>query len=114
MILFSFWHSIARRELRKTALGLLRILGLTVSEFAEQYPGEKLSVVTVFEVLEHQAGPAEFLERVKSGLRPRGYIAWSVPHCKRRQRAVQFLGPMKNRTCLPVAIVAQCYVRLRG
>jgi hypothetical protein len=42
------------------ALGLLRILGLTISEFAEQYP-----------------------EQVKSCLRPRGYIAWGVPNRER-------------------------------
>jgi hypothetical protein len=48
VILASFWDSIARRELQKTALGLLRILGLTISEFAEQYPDEKLRVATFF------------------------------------------------------------------
>jgi 2-polyprenyl-3-methyl-5-hydroxy-6-metoxy-1,4-benzoquinol methylase len=57
---------------------LLRILGLTISEFAEQYPDDKFGVVTFFEVLEHQAAPAEFVEQVKSCLRPRGYIALSV------------------------------------
>jgi hypothetical protein len=36
---------------------LLRILELTISEFAEQYP-----------------------EQVKSCLLPRGYLAWSVPN----------------------------------
>jgi hypothetical protein len=79
VILFSFWHSIARRELQKTALGLLRILGLTISEFAEQYPDEKLRVVTFFEVLEPQAAPVEFWEQVKTCQRPRGSIARSVP-----------------------------------
>src|SRR4029077_3126729 len=75
VILASFWHSIAHRELQKTALGLLRILGLTISEFAEQHPDERLRVVTFFEGRKHQADPAEFLEQVKSCRRPRGSIA---------------------------------------
>jgi len=61
-------------------LGLPRVLGLTVSEFSEKYPGEKFDVVTFFEVLEHQAAPVDFVEKVKSCLRPRGYIALSVPN----------------------------------
>jgi 2-polyprenyl-3-methyl-5-hydroxy-6-metoxy-1,4-benzoquinol methylase len=57
---------------------LPRILGLTVSEFAEQYPHDKFGVVTFLEVLGHQTAPAEFVEQVKSCLRPRGYMALSV------------------------------------
>jgi SAM-dependent methyltransferase len=67
----------------KEKLGLPRVLGLTVSEFAEKYPGEQFDVVTFFEVLEHQAAPVEFLQKVKSCLRPRGYIALSVPNRER-------------------------------
>jgi SAM-dependent methyltransferase len=64
----------------KEHLGLPRVLGLTISEFAEQYPEEKFDVVTFFEVLEHQAAPVEFLKKVKTCLRPRGYVALSVPN----------------------------------
>jgi len=64
-------------------LGLSRVLGLTVSEFADKYPGEQFDVVTFFEVLEHQAWPVEFLQKVKSCVRPRGYIALSVPNRER-------------------------------
>ena len=67
----------------KERLGLPRILGLTISEFAEKYPGEKFDVVTFFEVLEHQAAPVEFLEKVKACLRPGAYIALSVPNRER-------------------------------
>jgi SAM-dependent methyltransferase len=67
----------------KERLGLPRVLGLTISEFAEEHPHEKFDVVTFFEVLEHQAEPAEFLENVKSLLRPQGYIALSVPNRER-------------------------------
>jgi SAM-dependent methyltransferase len=67
----------------KEKLGLPRVLGLTISEFAEKYPSEKFEVVTFFEVLEHQAAPTEFVQKVKSCLRPHGYIALSVPNRER-------------------------------
>jgi SAM-dependent methyltransferase len=67
----------------KDQLGLPRVLGLTISEFAERYPDDKFDVVTFFEVLEHQAAPAEFVEKVKTCLRPGGYIALSVPNRER-------------------------------
>jgi SAM-dependent methyltransferase len=72
----------------KEELGLPRVLGLAISDFAERNPDEKFDVVTFFEVLEHQAAPAEFVEKVKSCLRPRGYIALSVPN-----RARWLTGP---------------------
>src|SRR5208282_1866310 len=190
----------------KEQLGLPRVRGLTIAEFAEKYPGEQFDVVTFFEVLEHQAAPVEFLEKVKSRVRPRGYIALSVPNRERwltgpdvldyppnhflrwnagslrsllgaqgfeilsvkeqpagiehtaqminmslrtgltgkamgtaatsfrdvmqmapqeaaaalharptaRQRAVQFLGRLKSAACLPLAVAAYPYVRVRG
>ncbi len=67
----------------KDKLGLPRVFGLTISEFAEKYAGEKFDVVTFFEVLEHQAAPVEFVEQVKSCLRPGGFIALSVPNRER-------------------------------
>src|ERR1700692_553808 len=67
----------------KDQLSLPRVLGLTISEFAERYPDDKFDVVTFFEVLEHQAAPAEFVEKVKTCLRPGGYIALSVPNRER-------------------------------
>jgi SAM-dependent methyltransferase len=67
----------------KEEIGLPRVLGLTISEFAKQRTDEKFDVVTLFEVLEHQAAPTEFLSNVKSCLRPRGYIALSVPNRER-------------------------------
>ena len=193
-------------QFAKEKLGLPRVLGLTVSEFADKYPGEQFDVVTFFEVLEHQASPVEFLQKVKSCVRPRGYIALSVPNRERwltgpdvldyppnhflrwnarslrsllsaqgfeilsvkeqpagivhaaqminmslrtglsgramgmvaasfrdvmqmapkeaaaalhaaatpRQRAVQFLGRMKYMACLPIAVAAYPYLRMRG
>jgi SAM-dependent methyltransferase len=67
----------------KERVGLLRVFPLTISEFVERYPDKKFEVVTVFEVLEHQAAPVEFVQKVKSCLRPRGFIALSVPNRER-------------------------------
>lgn len=70
-------------QFAKEKLGLPKVLGLTISEFAGKYPSEKFDVVTFFEVLEHQANPLEFLHGVKACLRSRGYIALSVPNRER-------------------------------
>jgi 2-polyprenyl-3-methyl-5-hydroxy-6-metoxy-1,4-benzoquinol methylase len=64
-------------------LGLEHVLPLTIGEFAEKRAGEKFDVVTFFEVLEHQTEPAEFLRNVKACLKPRGWIALSVPNRER-------------------------------
>jgi SAM-dependent methyltransferase len=64
-------------------LGLQRVLPLTISEFAEQHLEERFDVVTFFEVLEHQAAPVEFLQKVKACVRPGGVIALSVPNRER-------------------------------
>ncbi len=193
-------------QFAKNQLGLPRVLGLTISEFAGKYPVGKFDVVTFFEVLEHQAAPLDFLQNVKACLRSRGYIALSVPNRDRwltgpdvldyppnhflrwnpeslrnllsahgfetlsvkeqpagightaqmfnmalrtglsqkaagnasasfrdvmqmtpeeasaalhaaptvRQRAMQFLGRAKSLACLPLAVAAYPYVRLRG
>jgi SAM-dependent methyltransferase len=67
----------------KEQLGLSRVLGLTIAEFVEKHSDKKFDIVTFFEVLEHQAGPVEFVQKVKSCLRSRGYIALSVPNRER-------------------------------
>jgi 2-polyprenyl-3-methyl-5-hydroxy-6-metoxy-1,4-benzoquinol methylase len=74
-------HNAAR--FAKERLDLQRVLPLTISEFAEQHPEERFDVVTFFEVLEHQAAPMEFLQRVKMCVRPGGVIALSVPNRER-------------------------------
>jgi 2-polyprenyl-3-methyl-5-hydroxy-6-metoxy-1,4-benzoquinol methylase len=56
---------------------------LTISEFAEQHAEERFDVVTFFEVLEHQAAPMEFLQRIRACVRPGGAIALSVPNRER-------------------------------
>jgi SAM-dependent methyltransferase len=64
-------------------LVLPRILPLTVAEFSERHPEERFDVVTFFEVLEHQAAPVEFLQKVRACVRPGGVIALSVPNRER-------------------------------
>jgi SAM-dependent methyltransferase len=61
----------------------LPVFPLSVSEFARRYAGKKFDVISFFEVLEHQAAPEEFIKSVCSCLRPRGYIALSVPNRER-------------------------------
>jgi 2-polyprenyl-3-methyl-5-hydroxy-6-metoxy-1,4-benzoquinol methylase len=67
----------------KERLGLQNILPLTISEFVEQHAGERFDVVTFFEVLEHQAAPMEFLQKVRACVRSGGMIALSVPNRER-------------------------------
>jgi SAM-dependent methyltransferase len=64
-------------------VGLPNIFSLGILEFVQRYPGKTFDVVTFFEVLEHQAAPAAFLEAVRSCVRSRGYIALSVPNRER-------------------------------
>src|SRR5262249_37736284 len=67
----------------KDQVGLPHIFPLSILEFVQQYPGKQFDVVTFFEVLEHQATPAAFLEGVKRCVRARGYIGLSVPNRER-------------------------------
>jgi 2-polyprenyl-3-methyl-5-hydroxy-6-metoxy-1,4-benzoquinol methylase len=67
----------------KDQLGLLHIFPLAILDFVQQHPGKTFDVVTFFEVLEHQATPAAFLEAVRHCVRSRGLIALSVPNRER-------------------------------
>lgn len=66
-------------------LGLERVLPMKIAEYAAQQPVQRFDVVSFFEVLEHQSSPTEFLANVKSCLKPRGYVALSVPNRDRWQ-----------------------------
>jgi len=61
-------------------LSLENIFPFSIVDFTAQYPVAKYDVVTFFEVLEHQADPAAFLNSVVSCVRPGGTIALSVPN----------------------------------
>jgi SAM-dependent methyltransferase len=67
----------------KERLGLQKVFPLTITEFAEQHAEERFDAVTFFEVLEHQAAPAEFVQKAKSRVRRGGVIALSVPNRER-------------------------------
>ena len=70
-------------QFAKKKAGLQRVFPLAISEFVERHPDEKFDVVTFFEVLEHQAAPVDFLQKVKMCLKPRGTLALSVPNRER-------------------------------
>jgi 2-polyprenyl-3-methyl-5-hydroxy-6-metoxy-1,4-benzoquinol methylase len=70
-------------RLAKERLGLQKVFPLTISEFAERLTEERFDVVTFFEVLEHQAAPVDFVQKVKACVRPGGVIALSVPNRER-------------------------------
>jgi SAM-dependent methyltransferase len=70
----------AAAHFSKERLGLQRVLPLTISEFVEQHAAERFDIVTFFEVLEHQAAPVEFLQKIRACVRPGGAIALSVPN----------------------------------
>jgi SAM-dependent methyltransferase len=67
----------------QTKLHVEGVFPLTITEFAVRHPAPKFSVITFFEVLEHQAEPAAFLKAIKSCLAPGGHIAISVPNRNR-------------------------------
>ena len=67
----------------KDQVGLPHIFPISILEFVQQHPNKTFDIVTFFEVLEHQATPAAFLEGVRCCVRSRGYIALSVPNRER-------------------------------
>jgi 2-polyprenyl-3-methyl-5-hydroxy-6-metoxy-1,4-benzoquinol methylase len=67
----------------KEKLGLQNVLPLTISEFAERHAVELFDAVTFFEVLEHQAAPVEFLQKIRGCVKTGGTIALSVPNRER-------------------------------
>jgi len=73
-----------------------RVLPLPLETFRSHHPNEVFDVVTFFEVLEHQANPAAFLQEIRSCLRPRGFIALSVPNRQRWQTSMDPLDYPPN------------------
>lgn len=56
---------------------------ISLEGYRDRYPGDRFQVITLFEVLEHQANARAFLENVRAMLAPRGYVALSVPNRER-------------------------------
>lgn len=71
--------------------GSTRIHSLGLEQFVAQNPDERFDVVCFFEVLEHQADPAQFLRCALAVLRPGGYVALSVPN---RERWLTGIDPL--------------------
>ena len=67
-------------EAGRKAFGLKKLYCSTLDDFTNKYPDEKFDIVTFFEVLEHLDNPNEFIEKIKSVLKPLGHIALSVPN----------------------------------
>lgn len=70
--------------------GLKDVLPVTLEELISSHQNNKFDVITFFEVLEHMDNPNNFINLIKTGLKPGGYIALSVPNRER------FLDPLGN------------------
>ncbi|PMP92022.1 MAG: hypothetical protein C0170_03485, partial [Hydrogenobaculum sp.] len=67
-------------ETAKKLLGVDTIYHMSLEEFYDKYKDVKFDVITMFEVLEHQDKPMEFINTVRNLLKEGGYIAGSVPN----------------------------------
>ena len=72
-----------------------QIFAVPLESFRVQHPNQIFDVVTFFEVLEHQADPNAFLVEIAC-LRPRGFIALSVPNRERWQTSLDALDYPPN------------------
>lgn len=73
-----------------------RVFPLPLESFRAHYPNQVFDIVTLFDVLQHQADPATFLAEVRACLRPRGFIAISVPNRLRWQASMDPLDYPPN------------------
>lgn len=73
-----------------------RIFSIPLESFRSHHPNEVFDLVSFFEVLEHQAEPAVFLSEIRACLRPRGFIALSVPNRDRWQTGQDVLDYPPN------------------
>ncbi len=80
----------------QTQLHIENVFPFSITEFSAKHPATQFSVVTFFEVLEHQAEPAPFLQAIKLCLAPRGYVALSVPNRNRWMTAPDVLDYPPN------------------
>lgn len=65
-----------------TERGLDKVFACTLDQFAGKNP-PLFDVITIFEVLEHQAEPAAFMGELGSLVAPGGYLCGSVPNRRR-------------------------------
>ncbi|MBI3584136.1 MAG: methyltransferase domain-containing protein [Nitrospinae bacterium] len=75
-------------RIAREQFGLNEVFSITLENLIDSYPNKKFDVITFFEVLEHMDSPNNFIKLIKTGLKPGGYIALSVPNRER------FLDPL--------------------
>jgi len=85
-----------------------------LTAFRASYPGKIFDIVTFFEVLEHQADPGSFLQEVRGCLRPRGFIALSVPNRERWQTAMDVVDYPPNHFLRWNALSLQAAMKAHG
>lgn len=70
-------------ETAKSQFGLANTFAMSLDEFIAWCPNQQFDIITIFEVLEHQDNPKDFIEKLRKLLKPGGYIAGSVPNRER-------------------------------
>jgi 2-polyprenyl-3-methyl-5-hydroxy-6-metoxy-1,4-benzoquinol methylase len=73
-----------------------RIFAQPLEAFRTSNPSKIFDIVTFFEVLEHQSDPSAFLAEARECLRPRGFVALSVPNRERWQTSMDALDYPPN------------------
>ena len=91
-----------------------RVFPVPLESFRISHPNEIFDLVTFFEVLEHQADPHSFLAEIRSCLRPRGFIALSVPNRERWQTSLDPLDYPPNHFLRWNAHSLQSVLRANG
>ncbi|MEN2998159.1 MAG: class I SAM-dependent methyltransferase [Brevinematia bacterium] len=81
-------------NIAKNFFGLKDVFNLSLEDFADYSKKNnlKFDVVTIFEVLEHQVTPSEFIKQIKEILSEDGIIAGSVPNRNRFLANITRLG----------------------
>src|SRR5260370_470649 len=98
----------------KERLGLQSVFPLTISEFVDRNAEERFDVVTFFEVLEHQAAPAQFVQKERTCLRSAGMISLSMPHRERWVTATDALDYPPNHFSRWNAAALKNFLSLQG
>ena len=67
-------------EAAKDVFGLKNVYVSDIDGAAKAFGTEFFDAATMFQVLEHLENPAEFLQKIRSTLKPKGYLGLSVPY----------------------------------
>jgi SAM-dependent methyltransferase len=80
-------------------LGLKNVYALSLADFYKFIPNVKFDIITMFDVLEHQDSPKDFLLIIKNLLKPDGLVVGSVPN--RDGTFIYFYRGKIDKTDLP-------------